>query len=444
MVPRFGTDGLRGVANTELTPELALALGRAVSRRVAGSPWLLGRDTRRSGPMLQAALAAGLASEGREVVDIGVIPTPGLAWLASSRGFPAAMISASHNPYADNGIKLLGPGGTKLPRQAELAVQDELDHASVLGARHGAAVGAISADPSAVAEYADHLVALVTGKTLLGGEIVVDCANGAASAVAPLVLDRLGVNARVINATPDGVNINAGCGSTHLSALAAEVVGTSAALGIAFDGDADRMLAVDHLGREIDGDYLIALFAKDLRDRGHLTGGEVVVTVMSNLGLHLALAAEGIAVFETPLGDRHVSDALEARGLVLGGEQSGHLIFTEHASSGDGVMTALLLLEVLGRTGASLAEVADAAMERVPQLLHNVPIRNPSRLVDAASVWAAVSDVESALGGSGRVLLRASGTESCVRIMVEAPTIDEAERHVAYLAAIVAKELGDA
>ncbi len=394
--------------------------------------------------MLQAALSAGLASEGRDVVDVGVIPTPGLAFVAACRGLPAAMISASHNPYQDNGIKLLGPGGTKLSHSLERVVQDELD---ALGHQRGAAplgksVGEISADWQAVPQYVDHLVSLVDGKSLPSGEIIIDCANGAASTVAPQVFSRLGINARVINAEPNGTNINAGCGSTHLDALAEQVVSSRALLGIAFDGDADRMLAVDHLGNHVDGDYLIAIFAKDLHERGHLAGGEVAVTVMSNLGLRTALAAEGISIFETPLGDRHVSDALESRGLLLGGEQSGHLIFAEHASSGDGIMTALFLLEVLGRKGALLADMANQALQRVPQLLHNVPVANPSRLAGAEAVWAAEAKVATALGESGRVILRASGTESCVRIMVEAVDAEDAERHVAYLASVVQEELG--
>jgi phosphoglucosamine mutase len=450
MVPRFGTDGIRGAANSELTPELALALGRAAARHLDGTPFLVGRDTRQSGPVLQAALSAGLSASGRDVLDVGVIPTPGLAFLAASRRLPAAMISASHNPFEDNGIKLLGLGGTKLDLGTERAIELDL-HApgpdpATAGSDLGsppAALGRLDAEPGAITGYVDHLVDRMQGATMPDGLVVVDCANGAASAVAPVVLDRLGVRNEVLFASPDGTNINAGCGSTHLGALAHEVVKAGAALGIAFDGDADRMLAVDHRGEPVDGDQLIAMFARDLHGRGLLTGGTVVVTVLSNLGLRHGLAAAGIGVIETPVGDRHVSDALEAGGLALGGEQSGHLIFRHHAPTGDGLLTALLLLELLGRTGATLADSADIAMHRLPQLLHNVPVADPSRLVLADAVWDEVAAVEAELGETGRVLLRPSGTESCVRVMVEAATHEEAEQLAARLSAAVARELAD-
>jgi phosphoglucosamine mutase len=444
MVSRFGTDGIRGAANSELTPELALALGRAAARHLGGESFLVGRDTRRSGPMLQSALSAGLASSGRDVVDVGVIPTPALAWLAASRRLPAAMISGSHNPVEDNGIKLFGVGGTKLAVETERAIELCL-HGEGEGSRRADAVsaGRIDAEPDAVKDYADALVTSMEGSTTPAGLIVVDCANGAASAVAPHVLDRLGIPNRVLFASPDGTNINAGCGSTHLEALAREVVMSEAALGVAFDGDADRMLAVDHRGVPVDGDQLIAMFAKDLHARGQLAGGAVVVTVLSNLGLRHGLAAAGIGVVETPVGDRHVSDSLESEGLVLGGEQSGHLIFRRHAPAGDGLLTALLLLDLLGRTGKSLADLAELAMCRLPQRLHNIPVADPGRLVFADAVWDEVAAVEAELGDSGRVLLRPSGTESCVRVMVEAATHEEAEQIAVRLSAAVARELAD-
>lgn len=438
---RFGTDGIRGVANTEVTPEIALALGRAAARHLEGSPFLLGRDTRRSGPMLLAALAAGLASEGRDVIDVGVIPTPGLAWLAAERRAPAAMISASHNPVGDNGIKLLGTGGTKLSVDDELAIQDGLALALSTGGPGGTMVGSISSDTAALASYVDRLCAVVASATAFEGRVVIDCANGAASAVAPTVLERLGIDHAVISAAPDGLNINAGCGSTHLGTLVAEVLSAKADLGVAFDGDADRMLAVDHTGEVIDGDQLIAMFAADLHDRGRLEGDHVVVTVLSNLGLRRSLTARGVSVIETPVGDRHVADALETGGFVLGGEQSGHLIFREHAATGDGVLTALKLLELLARRGSSLADLAAASMERLPQVMINVPVRDRSRLEAASAVWAEVSAVEAELGASGRVVLRPSGTEPTVRVMVEAPTIEEVDRYVKRIAAVVAPEL---
>ncbi len=428
MAPRFGTDGIRGVAGVDLTPELALALGRAAARIVSGSPFLLGRDTRQSGTMIQSALAAGIAAEGTDVVDVGVIPTPGLAWLATDRGVPAAMVSASHNPYGDNGIKLLGAGGTKLSAELEIAIQDELDRLTSSGTVREepgtgpGVVGAARGDPDALWKYADHLTGAVERGAHFGLEVVIDCANGAASAVAPAVLERLGISHKVLNAEPNGVNINAECGSTHLKPLRQAVVASGAALGVALDGDADRVLAVDHTGELVDGDQLLAMFAFDLLERGLLTGGSIVVTVMSNLGLRLALQARGIGVVETPVGDRYVSDAIEANGLQLGGEQSGHLVFRRHGMTGDGILTSLLLMELVARRKRPLAELAAEAMTRLPQVLRNVKVSDPSRLAAARAVWDEVAFVESQLAGNGRVLLRASGTEALVRVMAEAPT----------------------
>ncbi len=444
---QFGTDGIRGVANTELTPEFALALGRAAARSINGTTWLVGRDTRRSGAMLQAALSAGLASEGRDVVDLGVIPTPGVAWLASERGTPAAMISASHNPFADNGIKLFGAGGTKLSREAEEAVESQLEEirragtADEAGAGGGAAVGSIVADASGRHVYVERLVSIVAGRAMPAGEVVVDCANGAAAEVAPAVFEQLGLRHHLRAVEPDGTNINEACGSTHLGPLIETVRERGAILGVAFDGDADRMLAVDHEGGVVDGDHLIAMFAADLRRSGTLTGDTVVVTVLSNLGLRLRLRSEGISVVETPVGDRHVADAMEAGGYVLGGEQSGHLIFRRHASTGDGILTSLMLLELLGRTDRTLADLAAVSMQRLPQVLVNVRVPEPSRLDEAEKVWALAEEVQADLGEAGRVLLRKSGTESCVRVMVEAASHDLAEELANRMAAMIEQEL---
>jgi len=461
MAPRFGTDGIRGVAGADLSPELALALGRAAARLVPGSPFLLGRDTRRSGTMLQAALAAGIAAEGVDVLDAGVIPTPGLAWLAADRGVPAAMVSASHNPFEDNGIKLLGAGGTKLPTELEVAIQDMLDRLTSPAPDHGpvgfpgvddsgtasafkpvgAALGSFGLDTSALEAYADHLVETVASGARPGFEVVIDCANGAASVVAPAVLERLGIRHKVLFAEPDGVNINAACGSTHLQPLQEAVVAYRAGLGVALDGDADRVLAVDQNGEVVDGDQLLAMFAFDLLERGELAGGSIVVTVMSNLGLRHALAARGIGVVETPVGDRHVTDAIEAHGLQLGGEQSGHLVFRRHSMTGDGLLTALLLMELVARRARPLAELAAEAMTRLPQVMRNVQVRDPARLALARSVWEEVSAVESELGDQGRVLLRASGTEALVRVMAEAPTDELAREVVERLVGVVVREL---
>jgi len=446
MAPRFGTDGIRGVAGSDLTAELALALGRAAALIVPGSPFLLGRDTRRSGTMIQAALAAGLTAQGVDAVDAGVIPTPGLAWLAYDRGVPAAMVSASHNPFDDNGIKLLGAGGTKLATEVEVAIQDELD-LFLAGdprdrpARTGAELGTLSEDLGARSAYADHLISIVKDGARFSGEVVIDCANGAAGTIAPEVLRRLGIAHKVLSAEPDGLNINAGCGSTHLGPLQEAVVASGAGLGVAFDGDADRVLAVDHTGELVDGDQLMALFAFDLMERGLLTGGSIVVTVMSNLGLRQALTARGIGVVETAVGDRYVSDALEANGFQLGGEQSGHLVFRQHAGTGDGILTALLLLELLARKARPLAELAKGAMTRLPQVLRNVHVTDPAHLADASAIWDEVDRVQSELGDTGRVLLRASGTEALVRVMAEAPTHELALEVVERLVTVVSREL---
>ncbi|HZU78622.1 MAG TPA: phosphoglucosamine mutase, partial [Acidimicrobiales bacterium] len=327
---RFGTDGIRGVANAELGVELVLALGRAAARVLPASTFVVGRDTRRSGTLLQAALSAGLASEGADVVDLGVLPTPGVAWVSAERSVPAAMVSASHNPFADNGIKLFAAGGTKLPDATEESIEEELQailHGAGRGPRRptGPGVGRLWPDPDALADYRAHLVAAADGRDLAGLHVVVDCANGAASAVAPEVLRSLGARVDVLADEPDGTNINAGVGSTHPEHVAGEVLARGASIGLALDGDADRLVAVDHTGAVATGDELLAMFAIDMASRGQLAGNTVVVTVMSNLGLRLAMADRGIAVRETPVGDRYVLEALDKDGLALGGEQSGHI-----------------------------------------------------------------------------------------------------------------------
>ena len=435
--PGFGTDGVRGVANVELTAELATALGRAAARVLGAPAFVVGRDTRQSGPMLQAALAAGLAAEGADVADLGVLPTAGVAYCAEQRGVPAAMVSASHNPYTDNGIKLFDAAGIKLSPEVESEVEAGLD-----GVPGAGRVGTIAPDPAAATDYEHHLLDALEGRTLDGLRMVVDCANGAASVVAPTVLAAAGAEVRTICAEPDGVNINAACGSTSPTRLAEEVTATGADLGLAVDGDADRLVAVDHTGAVLDGDALLAVFALDLAARGRLTGGAVVVTVMSNLGFRLAMSRRGIAVRETPVGDRQVLAALDAEGLALGGEQSGHIVFRAMATTGDGVLTGLLLSDVVARSGTTLAALAEGLVERVPQVLVNVAVPQPGRLADAAGVWAAVAEVEAELGESGRVLLRPSGTEPVVRVMVEAPTADVAAAAAGRLSRAVEQLLG--
>lgn len=442
MPPRFGTDGIRGVANSELTPEIALALGRAAARVLPEGPFLIGRDTRLSGPLLQAALSAGLSAEGRDVIDLGVIPTPGVAWSARERQCPAAVISASHNPYRDNGIKLFSGGGSKLSLELESAVEEQLEALleSGPGLSDPERVGVISSDHEVLTSYGAALASHFEGSSLEGA-VLVDCANGAASEVAELLFSRLGLEHEILFAAPDGRNINAGCGSTHPQALQAEVLKKKAALGIALDGDADRMLAVDEEGNLVDGDQLIALFAGDLQDAGELEGDTVVVTVMSNLGLHRALSERGLETIETPPGDRHVADALESGGFVLGGEQSGHIIFRRHSPTGDGLLTAVKLLGLVSRAGEPLGRLAKAAMSRLPQVLLNIPVPDTERLSGAERVWEETEAVRQELAGTGRVLLRSSGTESCVRVMVEATSEELAQAMAERLAGVVRAEL---
>jgi phosphoglucosamine mutase len=445
---RFGTDGVRGVANEELTAELALALGRASARILPAPTFVVGRDTRRSGPLLQAAFSAGLAAEGADVVDLGVLPTPGVAAVAESRGVPGAMISASHNPFGDNGIKLFSLLGTKLPVEVEAEVEAELELLLADPDRAprrptGLGVGRISVDAGALQLYSDHLVSTIDGRRLDGLRVVLDCAHGAASEVAPWVFAELGA-ARVtaLHDMPDGANINDRCGSTDPAQLALAVIEHQADLGLAFDGDADRVIAVDHTGTIVDGDVLLALFALDLAERGRLSANTVAVTVMTNLGFRLAMEARGIQVRETDVGDRHVLAALDAGGLSLGGEQSGHIIFRALSTTGDGVLTGIALADLLLRSGRALADLSAGLVERVPQRLINVRITRPERLSGAAEVWEAVVSAEQELGHEGRVLLRPSGTEPIVRVMVEARQEAQADAIAARLAEVVQATLG--
>jgi phosphoglucosamine mutase len=422
---QFGTDGIRGVANAELTPELVMAIGRATARVLPAESFLVGRDTRRSGPLLQAALCSGMASEGANVVDLGVLPTPGVAWLSERRSVPAAMVSASHNPFSDNGVKLFAAGGLKLPDSVEHAIEEELarileGHGRGPRALVGHAVGSIVGDPAAVEQYADHLVASLPEGALVGMSIVVDCANGAGSEVAPGVLKRLGATVLVTGCEPDGSNINDACGSTHPEGLAGIVVTEQADLGLALDGDADRLVAVDHEGRVRTGDELLVVFASDLADRGQLAGNTVAVTVMSNLGLHRAMAEKNIVVRQTPVGDRYVLEALDSDGLSLGGEQSGHLVFRRLATTGDGILTGILLADLVRRSGRTLAQLATESMTHVPQLLVSVTAADPKGTVEHQIVRDELAAVVLELGEEGRVLVRASGTEPVVRVMVEA------------------------
>ncbi|HUQ39655.1 MAG TPA: phosphoglucosamine mutase [Acidimicrobiales bacterium] len=441
MTLRFGTDGIRGLANAELTPELVLALGRAATR-VLGQEFVVGRDPRVSGPMLQAALSAGMSAEGAAVVDLGVLPTPAVAFVAQDRGVAGAMVSASHNPFHDNGIKLFGPGGTKLDDATQLAMETELDAVLRADPPTSGEVGVMSADHGATRLYVEHLVGSLEERRLDGMRVILDCANGAASALAQDVLRRVGAEVAVLFDRPDGRNINDGCGSNHPEALQEAVRDEGADAGLAFDGDADRVVAVDDTGAVVDGDRVLAMLGPDLDERGLLAERTVVVTVMANLGLRQALARRGIAVVETPVGDRHLLEAMDAGGFALGGEQSGHIILGRLATTGDGILTGLTLLDLLRRAGGPLSDLATGAMERMPQVLRNVRVTDLSRLATADEVWHAVRAAEAELGEEGRVLLRPSGTEPLVRVMVEAATETQAADVVDRLCAVVEQSLG--
>ena len=429
---RFGTDGVRGVANVELTPELVLALGRSAARVLPGKLLVIGLDTRVSGPLLQNALAAGFASEGWDVDCVGVVPTPQVAWMSQKLNCAAAMISASHNPFADNGIKFFMPGGLKLTDDTESQLEAELDRLLASSARsavHGDQIGTIGQLPNGsdthTSGFLDHLTGSIDGRDLSGMSIVLDCANGAAWAIGPAVFEHLGATVTVIHASPDGVNINDHCGSTYPEDLQREVLARGADLGLAFDGDADRMLAVGSDGALVDGDHLIAILAKDRYSRGLLAKNAVVVTVMTNLGFRLAMDVAGIDVVETAVGDRYVLEALDRDGLSIGGEQSGHVIFRDVATTGDGVLTGVQLCDAVKRSGKTLTELAGAAMTRLPQVLRGVKLPYKGFDVMPALADATVA-AERRLNGLGRILVRPSGTEPMVRVMVEARTLDEA------------------
>lgn len=442
---RFGTDGVRGRAHDELTLAFATQIGAAAARQFAADQAVIGCDTRESSHEFTRAIAAGFAVAGVTPIDLGVVPTPAVAHLAARRGAIGAMISASHNPWFDNGIKLFTPTGSKLSDAEQHAIETAL-------ARPGPSTGAggpvsdpqidpgIESGQRWVADWVDHVKATAPVR-LDGLSVVVDAANGAASHVVAPALADLGAQVNAIANRPDGRNINDGCGSTDPALLARSVVETGADLGIALDGDADRLVAVDHRGQIVDGDRIMAILAVDMSDRAVLSDDTVVVTVMSNLGFHKAMAEAGIAVHVTQVGDRHVLEALGDNGWSFGGEQSGHLIFADLAETGDGFMSAVQLMSVLVRRGASLAEVADAAMTRFPQVLTNVTVSQ--RVEDPASdLTEEIARVESELGDTGRVLLRASGTEPVIRVMVEAATEVEAARHAEHLVAAVAARYG--
>ncbi len=437
----FGTDGVRGIAGEELSAELALALGRSASSRARGERprVLVIRDTRESGEMLQCALAAGASEAGAETLLAGVLPTPAAPLLIARHGFDmAAVISASHNPYRDNGIKFFGADGYKLSDEQELEIEADIESGSPMGTKAGEVhPGRVRELHGADEDYLRELHARFVGLDLGGLDVLLDCANGATYRVAPEIFRRLGAKVTVLADEPDGRNINDGCGSTHVERLSAALREGSHDLGFAFDGDGDRVMAVDREGAVVDGDELLALAALHLRAGGRLPGDGVAVTVMTNYGFHSAMQAAGIEVAVTAVGDRYVLEELRRRSWTLGGEQSGHIIEASFNSTGDGIASALLTLEALG--GRDLAE--RDAMHKLPQRLVNVRVRDRGALAEADQVNAGVELAAQELAGRGRVLVRPSGTEPLVRVMVEAPTDEEAQDVCGRLVELVQREL---
>jgi phosphoglucosamine mutase len=437
----FGTDGVRGVANEELTPELAYKIGRAgayvLAKDQPAAKIVIGKDTRVSGDMLEAALIAGITSVGVDVLKVGVIPTPAIALLTRQLGAQAGVvISASHNPVADNGIKFFAGTGYKLPDEVESAIEKYiLAKGDNLPRPTGAGIGRVKEIIDAQDRYVDFLKATVNVK-FTGIKVVVDCAQGAAYHVAPQVLRELGAEVIAISHQPDGTNINENCGSTHPETLQQKVVQWGAHLGIAHDGDADRVIAVDSKGNLVDGDFIMLICALHLHSKGQLTNNAVVLTVMSNLGLHLALKKAGINILETKVGDRYVMEELLKTGATFGGEQSGHIIFLNHNTTGDGLLTALQLIAVVKETGQSLDQLA-AQMQRLPQVLINLRIKNKNTVMEHPRLKEAIAEAEAKLAGQGRVLVRPSGTEPLVRIMAEGPDKDELEQIVSGMVKVV-------
>ena len=421
----FGTDGVRGEANSVLTADLAYRLGKASAYilkqegRNGLKAMVIGKDTRISGDMLEASLIAGICSAGVDVYKAGVIPTPAVAVLTRKlQAMAGVVISASHNPYDDNGIKFFGPTGQKLSDQEELAIEALLEgDLSDIPTPKGADLGRVHEYSEGAAHYVSFIKERVDGD-FNGLRVVVDCANGAASKIAPQLLQDMGAEVMAIYHSPNGININDGCGSTHLEALQHAVVEEGADLGLAYDGDADRLLAVDHRGQQVDGDQLLAIFAMYLKAQEELTGDLLVATVMSNMGLKMALKTIGVSVAECKVGDRYVIEKMEETGAILGGEQSGHIIFKQYNTTGDGIMSSLKLLEIVKKSGRPLAELA-AFMDKYPQVLINVPVSRKDGWEREIEITLAMAKFQEKLGDSGRLLVRASGTENLLRVMTE-------------------------
>ncbi|NOY54892.1 MAG: phosphoglucosamine mutase [Actinobacteria bacterium] len=435
----FGTDGIRGVANTELSADIAMSLGRAAGETIRGGSVLIGRDTRRSGQMLTEALQAGFHSLGVDTVDVGVLPTGGISHLVEVSGATmGVVVSASHNPAADNGIKLLDGRGAKLADEQEDAIEARLRRGAPWHLAGGDRVGTRFPMLDAEDRYLRFLQSS-TSYSLRGFRLLLDCANGAASRVAPELFRRLKADVETICAEPDGTNINDGCGAAHPEFLARHSKGR---IGLAFDGDADRLIAVDEDGIPANGDVIMAVIARQMKEAGRLKKNIVVATVMANLGFRKAMERMDIELVETQVGDRYVKEAMWNRRAILGGEQSGHVIFADRAVTGDGLLTAVRLLEVVAITGKELRELRAETITEFPQILRNVHVDDKGRLEDAEVLWATIRDWEAKLAGDGRILVRASGTEPLVRIMVEASTRDEAIAITDELVAIARRELG--
>lgn len=443
----FGTDGVRGVANETLTPELAFRLGRCgayVLTKGKNRPKIvIGRDTRVSGEMLEAALTAGILSMGADVVRLGIITTPGVSYLTTELNADAGvMISASHNPYPDNGIKFFGADGFKLDDETELEIEKLLDEEEDSLPRPTAdQIGRIYDQPDAGERYIEYLKKTIQSD-LCGLDIIVDGANGAAYDLAPRLLRSLGADVTVISNNPDGTNINVDCGSTHPELLQKEVVEKGAHLGLAFDGDADRLIAVDEKGELVDGDKILLICGEFLKERGKLAKDTIVTTVMSNIGFYKAAEAAGIHSVQTKVGDRYVMEKMREEEYNLGGEQSGHVIFLDHNRTGDGMLTAIQLLQVVKESGKTLSQLG-SKMTVYPQVLKNVPVRTKEGWETNAAIQESIHHVEEKLGKDGRVLVRPSGTEQLIRVMAEGPDMETLEGYVQEIADTIAQELGE-
>ena len=440
----FGTDGIRGVAgrpplDRRTVHAVGLALGKDLRERGAGREVLIGMDTRESGPWIAAELNAGLEAQGLDSRFAGVVTTPGVAFLTRSEKFAAGvMISASHNPFQDNGIKLFATSGFKLPDREEHLIEEEIFR--VLPGVVESGADRLVEDPGLDREYVDHLLSSLE-TPLEGLKVVLDCGNGAASHLAPDLFRRAGADVIAIGNQPDGRNINLDCGALHVESLRREVLATGADAGVAFDGDADRAMLISSSGTIVDGDHVLLIAARRLKSSGHLAGSVVVATVMSNLGLERALAGEGITMLRTPVGDKYVLEEMERRGAVLGGEQSGHVIFREYATTGDGMLTALRIFEIVKSTGKSLDDLT-AGLEIYPQRLINVRVRERRPLDQMPSVNAEIAACEKDFNGCGRVLVRFSGTEPLARVMVEGPDLPRVEEYTRRIADAIRAEIG--